>query len=151
MRKRTAAATAALLMLTAAGALSHSGATGIVKERMDVMNEISRDMKAIAGMVRGKSPFDADEATAAARAIADHAQALPKMFPEGSMIEPSEASPDIWDEWRRFVALSRRMKSDALSLADAAETAPDAAAFRSQFRALGQSCLACHEAFRVRR
>ena len=151
MKIRIVSAAAAALMLTTLAALPHSGAAGVVKQRMDMMEAISVGMKAVAGMIRGIEPFDADRAAAAASAIADHASNIPRMFPEGSIAGPSEASAEIWDDWERFIKLSRRMQMEALSLAETAAAAEDSAILRPQFHELGRTCIACHEAFRKNR
>lgn len=151
MSRRTALVTIIMLMLATAVALPHSGATGVVKQRMDMMEAIAGRMKTVAAMIRGKRPFDANDAAAAAETIAAHARKLPQMFPEDSAGGSSEASAHIWVNWEQFVKLSRRMQMKALSLAETAAATADGVDLRPQFRELGQTCIACHEVFRENR
>ena len=63
----------ALTLSTPAVTQAHSGATGVVKERMEAMKEMGESIKAIAQMVTGKSTLVADGVKAGARLIAGHA------------------------------------------------------------------------------
>jgi Na+(H+)/acetate symporter ActP len=47
----TVAAVIAGLALCGASALAHKGATGVIKERMDAMEVMAAEMKALAAMV----------------------------------------------------------------------------------------------------
>ena len=53
LRRRLLAATLAL-SVSCGLALAHSGATGIVKQRMDAMKDIAAQMKLIGAMVRAE-------------------------------------------------------------------------------------------------
>ena len=116
---RTALLAAALAFAVAGGTLlapvvvdAHSGATGIVKMRMDAMKDIGEQMKLLAAMTKGQVRHDGARAAAAARVIGGHAAHIPEMFPEGSNTGMSEAAPTIWTvltgRWRR--ATSPRAK-----------------------------------------
>ena len=48
-----------LLLAVPLASAAHSGATGIVKERMDAMKDIGRATKLVAAMFQGKQPYDA--------------------------------------------------------------------------------------------
>ncbi|GAB4348626.1 MAG: cytochrome c [Oricola sp.] len=135
--------------LSCAGAIAHSGATGIVAERMEAMKKIAGRMKEIGAMVRGKREYDAGAAAAAAAAIARHAGRMPSLFPEGSDGDPSEALPAIWTEWDDFIAFVEALEASAAELSDAARQATDADAIRPHFATVGQACSACHEDFRM--
>ncbi len=145
---RTGAIAGVIFALTAIAALAHGGATGIVKERMELMMDIAAEMKTVAQMIRGKRPFDAEVATDAAMAIAEHAEAIPEKFPEGTIRGPSEAVPEIWESWDEFVRLSEELKTKAEALSVAAKSAADAAELSPEFRDVGSTCMACHEDFR---
>ncbi|MGD9501441.1 MAG: cytochrome c, partial [Methyloceanibacter sp.] len=51
-------------------AYAHEGATGVVKERMDLMDSQKDAMKVIGDMAKDKTPFDAEAAAKAANEIA---------------------------------------------------------------------------------
>ena len=79
------------------GALAHSGATGVVKERMDAMDELGEVMKRLTPMMRGQSDYNPDIVRSAADAMIGHAGAqMTELFPEGSNGKPSEALDVIW-------------------------------------------------------
>ena len=77
-------------------ALAHEEATGVVKERMDLMECQKDDMKLIGDMAKGKTPFDPAKAAEAARDIETTSGKIPDLFPEGSTGHPSEAKEEIW-------------------------------------------------------
>ena len=140
-----------LLIGTTAIAFAHSGATGIVKQRMDMMGMIGDSMKIIGSMIKGQVSFDANSAKEAAMTIVGHAEEIPELFPEGTTDKPSEALPAIWENWDEFVKITEQMKADAQILADAAAMASEASEIRAQFGAVGKSCGSCHEQFRLKK
>lgn len=148
MGRGTAVLVAGLIM--AGAALAHTGATGVVKERMEAMKAIGASMKAIATMIKGAAPYDAAKAAAAGEAIARHAGAIPDLFPEGSSGAPSEALPLIWTDWPDFLSATAALEERALDLAAAAGTAQNADALKAPFAALGETCKTCHEEFRAK-
>jgi len=141
-------AAAAIILATAAGAFAHSGAKGVVKDRMDLMKDIAGQMKIVAGMIKGEAQFDAGVVSRAAMAIASHADEIPQYFPEGSLEVPSEALPDIWKDWDTFLELTDDFQEKAIALSESALSAADAAAMRPQFLELGKTCSSCHQEFR---
>ena len=78
MMKPILIASAAVITASAA-AFAHSGATGVVKERMDQMKAVAASMKAIGGMIKDAVPYDAGvvkvEAAKIANGISDTANA----------------------------------------------------------------------------
>lgn len=149
--KLVSAALAAMVMLGVGQAISHSGATGVVKQRMDKMSEIGKNMKTIGEMVKGTVPFNGDEAANAAKQIAAHASAIPGQFPEGSNPHPSEALDAIWQDWDRFVEIAENLHKEAEKLAGLARSAQAAGGIAGQFTEVGKTCSACHEAFRLKK
>jgi cytochrome c556 len=103
-------------------ALAHSGATGVVKERMDAMKAMGDAVKQIKPMMSGEAPYDSQTVRDAARVIDSHAgSAMTEKFPEGSTEAPSEALPVIWEEWSRFETLARQLSEAARGLEMAAD------------------------------
>ena len=137
--------------LTILAAMAHSGATGIVKTRMEAMKSVASDMKLVGSMIKGDTALDGPVVMRAAQSIAEHARAIPDQFPEGSTEKPSEAMPVIWSQWDRFVALADDMATQADQLASVAGSSSDATAIKAAFGDLSRTCSACHEDFRMRR
>src|SRR6056297_200665 len=102
-------------------AFAHSGATGLVKERMDAMKTMGDAVKRIKPMMSGEAAYDEAAVREAAQAIAEEAgTAMTKKFPEGSTDHPSEVLPRTWDEWDRFTGLAEQLEVAANGLARAA-------------------------------
>ena len=132
-------------------ALAHSDATGVVKQRMELMKSIAEQMKTVGKMIKGESEFDADQVATAARTIVLHAEKIPDMFPEGPVEPPSEALPAIWQDWEAFLQLTSDMKVQAGDLSAVAENGADLNDIRLQFAAVGKTCSACHKDYRVKK
>lgn len=95
-------------------ALAHSGATGVVKERMDAMGEMGKEMKRLAPMMRGQTEYDPDVVRNAADTMIGHAGThMTELFPDGSNRMPSEALDAIWQDWDAFVALAEALRTSA--------------------------------------
>ncbi|PSK80816.1 cytochrome c556 [Limimaricola soesokkakensis] len=123
-------AMAALATWVAAGAaLAHSGATGVVRERMEGMVAMRDAMRDVTPMMRGEAPYDAARVAEAGRAIAAHAGSeMTRLFPEGSADGVSYAKEAIWQEPETFDALAEELRRHAEGLVKAAPnglTAPD--------------------------
>ena len=129
---------------------AHSGAKGIVMERMEVMKFIGKSMKSMSRMARGKIPMDFATIETGAGAIARHGEQIPALFPEGSGRGVSEASPKIWDEPEGFKMTADDMIAAARTLESAAN-ANDATTVKIWFRALGKTCGGCHKQFRIKK
>jgi cytochrome c556 len=121
MKPKSYAAAIALVTATAIAAFAHGGATGIVKERMDAMDEMGKATESLTKIMRGQERYDAAAVAGHAATIKSHAgDALTALFPEGSDTSPSEARPEIWSEWDRFVGLAQRLDTLAGGLEAAA-------------------------------
>ena len=103
-------------------ALAHSGATGVMKERMDAMGEMGDEMKRLAPMMRGQTEYDPDVVRNAADTMIGHAGAqMTELFPEGSNGKPSEALDTIWEDWEEFTALAEALRTTAEGMKLAAD------------------------------
>ena len=116
MRKRTITLLA-ITTVAGAAAFAHSGATGVVKERMDGMLALGGVVKELNPMMRGQTPFDADRVRAGADLMISHAgEQMTRLFPEGSDGMPSAALPAIWEDWEEFTALAEQLELRAEGL-----------------------------------
>ena len=140
----------AVCLVAATMALAHSGAQGIVKQRMDSMDAMGKAMKTVGEMLKGTAQFDATAIVEAMRSVSVHADEIPGMFPEGSLSDPSEAREEIWSNWDRFTTLAEGLSTTAARLADIAKDG-DRKAVAGAFNAVGKTCSGCHEGFRLKK
>lgn len=118
LKKLGATAIAVCVMTTTVWA--HSGAMGVVKERMDAMLGMASALEKLAGLVEQRAP-DPDEVVRAAAVFEQHSgDAMTALFPEGSLQAPSQATAVIWNEWPEFAALATELGRLAGYLKDAA-------------------------------
>ncbi len=128
------------------GSISHEGATGPVKARMDAMGEVSRNAKLL-GLMAKSGAIDPPTAADAALQLRQYAAEMPGLFQERMFDAPSEALPEIWENWADFVAKAQAMGAAAIQIEAAGA---DPAAFSQAVQNLGQSCTACHELYRLK-
>ncbi|MCV2890592.1 c-type cytochrome [Ruegeria aquimaris] len=140
-------ATAITATLLAAGAaLAHSGVSNpAVKARMHAMMQIADNTKILGAMAKGQTPFDADEARAAAAAIAAHAASVPTLFMDEEHDPKSEALPAIWQEFDTF---GQRSEALTLAAAEAAVSIETEADLKPALARIGSTCKSCHQDFR---
>ena len=130
--------------------LAHSGAMGVVKERMELMKGIGDNTKAIARMVTGKTAYDAAAVRERARIIADHAgDRIETVFPEGSIQAPSEAKAEIWQNWDEFIGIADELQATAIALSVSADKGQETA--RMAFGKMAATCKGCHTDFRAKK
>jgi cytochrome c556 len=149
MRSKPARLALLVLLAPATLALAHEGATGVVKERMDLMKRQQKDMKVIGDMAKGSKPFDAAKAAESARDISVTARKIHELFPEGSADRHSEALDTIWIEWDRFAANADELESVANALAVTLEGTDQN--WKSAFQKVTDVCKSCHQDFRVKK
>lgn len=141
----------AVALAAAVQAGAHSGATGIVKQRMEMMKAIGANLKVLGAMVKGTAAFDPQAARSAALAIAGHGADIPAGFPGGPVAPPSEASEKIWTDWDRFAGLANDLAASAAQFADKAGAASSIDELKPDFGRIATTCKSCHEAFRVKK
>jgi len=147
MISRLTRLTALLLVAFIPVAVAHEGATGVVKERMDLMDTQKEAMKVIGAMAKGKVPFDATTAAEAAQEIEVTAKKIPELFPEGTGGHASEAKPEVWTQWDKFEGDADALGVAAKDLIAALETsAPD---WKAKFKGVIDACKTCHKTFRA--
>jgi cytochrome c556 len=130
-------------------ALAHEGATGVVKERMDLMKRQQKDMKLIGDMVKGKKRFDPAKAAEAARDISVTAKKIHELFPKGSSGGHSEALDTIWKDWDRFTENADELGNVAEDLASRLEGSEKN--WKTAFQKVTDACKSCHEDFRAKK
>ena len=142
---------AVLLVVATVGlALAHSGAKGVVKQRMDMMTEIGKSMKVIGTMLKNQE-MDLKQIRIAALDIQTHAGNMLDLFPAGSIETPSESLPAIWTNWNEFQSLAKDLDQAANRLATMAETSAGIEEINVQFKIVGETCSGCHKKFRLKK
>jgi len=126
-------------------AFAHSGATGIVKERMDLFKRNKDNLKAIKAHIRDG---DVDAILPLADEIRDWAARMPDYFPAGSDQKPSEAAPAIWSNFDGFKQAAQDNQRAAEMLVVAAKLEDMDAVMRG-FKAVAATCKSCHNAFKL--
>ena len=100
---------------------AHTGAIGVVKERMDLMKALGGAMKQLNAMFANQKPYDAEQVELAAEVVAKHAgDQMTRLFPEAPVKKPSEALPVIWRNWTEFQDWADQLRIYAMALAAAA-------------------------------
>ncbi|MBS9715314.1 c-type cytochrome [Pseudohalocynthiibacter aestuariivivens] len=83
----------------AAPVVGHGGASGVVKERMELMERYEELADRLFAMAHGELPYSQSVVRNAAAELRETSGGdLVGLFPEGSLREPSEASPKIWED-----------------------------------------------------
>lgn len=135
------------VLLCGTAAIAHEKATGVVKERMDLMDTQKDAMKVLGGMAKGQVPFDAAKAAEAAHEIEETAAKIPDLFPEGTGGDPSEAKPEVWTQWDEFTADADALNKAAAALKVALEG--DSPEWQAKFKGVIDACKTCHKTFRA--
>lgn len=131
------------LMLTGAQAQDDEHYLGY---RQKVMKSMGASMGAIGDILKHKLPFAGHigvHASDISRMSAVIAESFEKEIIEGR----TDAKPDVWQDWDKFVAAAEALKEEGGKLADVA-AAGDMAAIGAQVKNLGKACGDCHKPFR---
>lgn len=145
MRGTHIVAIATTLMI--APTLAHDHATGVVKERMDMMEAMDKSLNAIAGKLKSKRNLPAIKKDA--EALQSYAPHLVHLFPPGSTQPPTEAKPAIWQNFADFEAKAKAFETESGKLATM--DMRDAAVIASQVRVVTETCTICHDLYRQKR
>ncbi|MBB5686359.1 c-type cytochrome [Sphingobium boeckii] len=124
--------------------------TNIIATRIAGFREIGAAYKNINDSLRSSSP-QIYVLQISARQIRDYARQQPGWFPVGSGPKPgvkTAAKPEIWGQAAAFKTAQDNFAKQANAFAAIAATG-DVAKMRAQAKALGQTCAACHRAFRI--
>lgn len=149
--KKAIISTTLLTVAIASASFAHDDATGIVKQRMDMMSDVAKSMKTLGQMIKGEADYNADIAQATALKIEKHSKHFQTMFPIGSTQEPTEALPTVWENSDEFQHLFYTMENEASELAIIASSAKTAEEIKIKFSTLGKTCGMCHQKFRLKK
>ena len=146
MKKLIIVAILILTSVTYGDAIAHSGATGIVKERMDHFKASQSNLKKIRAHISNEN-YEA--IIPLANSIASWSARMLDYFPAGSDIKPSEASPKIWSDFKGFTAAAQLNWKATVSLSKAAKIG-DRDSVITAFKETAKSCKSCHKTYRLK-
>lgn len=127
-----------------------SDAPPIIEERQANFEGIGDAFKVIRGQLEGDSP-DFEAIGAAATDINERAQLITGHFPEGTSVDDgydTEALATIWEKPAEFEQAAQDLVDASAEFVTVA-AGGDAAAVGEQVKALGGTCKACHDEFRL--
>ena len=136
-----------VVLITASSIVfAHSGVKDKnVEERMMLMKEMANNTKTIGQMLKGKTPFDANEAKLALERLSALSLETPKVFKINATDPKSEARSAIWDEFDDFTRLSKDLAETSLLLANSIKSIDD---LRPALKGVSSGCKACHSQYR---
>jgi cytochrome c556 len=112
---------------------------------MDLHQGVLAGMKAVVD-----NNLDVKPLVAGARGLTASAAWLPALFPPGTdQGHDTKVKPEVWSDRAAFERAAANLRAQAEKLIPLAE-ANDKAGFATQFRAVSETCLACHRPFRAR-
>lgn len=157
---RTSIAAGALGMLAACGgdvadtsedaAAASSDEPAVIAERQSNFEGIGDAFKVIRGQLEGGAPDFAAIGTAATD-INERAQKIPDHFPADTGVDngyDTEALATIWEKPAEFEEAAQNLSAASAELITVA-AGGDAAAVVEQVKAMGGTCKACHDDFRL--
>jgi cytochrome c556 len=118
-----------------------------VKYRKAALTVLASQFGRIGAMANGRVPFDAKVAADSA-ALVETMSKLPwEGFVAGTDKGDTRALPAIWTEQAKFKEGADKLQAETAKLNAAAKTG-NLDAIKTAFGAVGQSCKACHDAYR---
>jgi Cytochrome c556 len=147
MKLKLVFATTTVLCLGIGAAIA-AGEPQVVRQEM--MKDVGKAMGAIGAIAKGEKPFDVEVIRASLQTMAEVGKTFPDHFPAGSESGfETEATPAVWEKPEEF-----KDKSAALVTAaegQLAQLPADQAGVGAVMKAVGSTCGACHETFRVKK
>jgi cytochrome c556 len=117
-----------------------------VQYRQKIMASQSASMGAINDILKNKLPYDGHIAAHARDIAASSAlvgDAFKKQITEGK----TDAKPEIWQEWDKFLAAAETLANESNKLAAVAQSG-DMEAIGAQAKKVGGVCGDCHKPYR---
>ena len=135
-----------VLIFISSVVFAHSGVKDEnVKKRMMLMKTMADNTKIIGKMLKGKTPFDANEVKLALERLSSLSLETPKVFMINASDPKSEAKLAIWDEFDEFTKLSKDLAETTAILVNSVDTIDD---LRPALKRVSSGCKACHSKYR---
>ena len=141
-----AVSSTSMLLGGLAQADSHEKDAARLKYRQSVMSIVGTNMGAIGDIMKNQLALPGAVANHAGQMVESAALIAPAFKPEITK-GPTDAKPEIWQDWAKFEKAIADYEEAARGLQTAA-TSGDPAAVGPAMKALGKSCGGCHKPFR---
>jgi cytochrome c556 len=135
----------ALIALPAAAQFRNAEAA--IKYRQSAMYLQNTQMGRLFAMANGQVPFDAKVAAEHIEIVAMLNRLQFTAFVDGSDKGNTKAKPEVWSEKDKFAAAITKSQDDVQKLVAAGKTG-NLDQIKAAAGAVGQSCKACHDAYR---
>lgn len=133
-----------LVSIAVGAAAGFAVASGPAQERHDAMEAVNEAAQPLFAIAKKAAPFDAALVNKNATTILEKLKHAQGQFPAGSA-EGSRAKAEIWTDAAGFAKAMKAGQDAAAQL----QAAKDETAFAAAIGALGASCKACHEKYRL--
>jgi len=120
-----------------------------IKYRKAVFSVMGQHFGQVGAMASGRAPFDAQKAKDNVAVVMTLSQLPWQAFGPDTDIGETKAKPEIWSEGAKFKAAADKTMSEIVKL-DAAAKTGNIDQIKVAFGAVGQSCKACHDAYRAK-
>jgi len=104
-------------------------------------------MGSIGDMLKFKLPYDSKHVATHANHVSNIGKLIGDAF-EKELTASSDAKPEIWQEWDKFIAAADALTKAGAEMAKAAEGGSEGAALMKHVRAVGDACKGCHDPYR---
>ena len=131
--------------------VAHTGASGIIKERMDAMSDMKDKAKLASDMLKGKTEFDANVITQVAETFVLHGSTMKSLFPdteESQTGKTTRALPRVWQEWDIFLSELQEFETNSNTLLQLTQSSTDINEVKKKFLQTTKNCSSCHKRFR---
>lgn len=139
--KRLAAAVLSIVVL---GGVAAQSFADVADDREALMKEIGRTIKSLSEIAKGAAPYDAATVKAGGELIQANLTKFGTLFDAGTEGASKTSRPEIWSDRAGFDAARENAIKAAAALA-----AADAAGLKAALGAMGGTCKACHEKYRL--
>lgn len=112
--------------------------------RHDLMKGFGAAAKTLGGMAGDKIPYDAAAAEAAKAALVTGSAEIGAKFEVNAVDADSEAKPEVWTNWEKFLANAKALNEAATAL-----DTSSAASIGPGMGEVGRMCKDCHTTFRM--
>lgn len=147
MKKIALISLTSLLSLASFSALAEVKASDAIEYRKAMFQAFKWNMGPMGDMIRGKTPFDAQEFAKRADKLASVSSMPWEAFVAGSYKGKTAVLPAIESKRAQFDQKAMDFEKAAQNLASVAKSG-DLATIKTAFGPVGQSCKGCHDQFK---